>query len=230
MTEQYPIEELKKYFDPIIFNNLDLLTISEIKYRRLTIVFWDIAGFSVLCNDLVKNQSAIIAFLKEYFSSAIEIISKYKGVLDKFMGDGIMAYFGYPVENEDHPALAIHAALDLRDNFQEIKIRYQHRWLKHFGKKITIDLKCGIHSGFAHSGLLASTDRNQITVIGGDVNMASRLEEFATNDQIIISKDLKNMVEDQFEFKEVLITSRKKIKSFEKMREVYLVLDRKKVK
>jgi class 3 adenylate cyclase len=49
--------------------------------------------------------------------------------------------------------------------------------------------------------LVSSTDRNQITVIGGDVNMASRLEEFATNDQIIISKDLKNMVDDQFEFK-----------------------------
>jgi class 3 adenylate cyclase len=90
-----------------------------IKYRRLTIVFWDISGFSILCNDLVKNQSAIAAFLKEYFSSTIEVISKYEGVLDKFMGDGIMAYFGYPVENKDHSALAIHAALDLRVTFKK---------------------------------------------------------------------------------------------------------------
>jgi hypothetical protein len=110
----YDIGELAKYFDPLVYQNLRILTISEINWIRLTIAFWDISGFSELCNKLIDNQAHIISFLKEYFDESAKIISDHNGILDKFIGDGIMAYFGYPDDNSNEaPSEALTVALEL---------------------------------------------------------------------------------------------------------------------
>jgi class 3 adenylate cyclase len=220
------VDDLKKYFDPFIFDNLNNPAKTEIQSRQITIVFWDISGFSKACNELIKGQEAIIAFLKEYFSLASEIIARHAGVLDKFIGDGIMAYFGYPIENENHPMAAIAAALELKEKFEEVRERYQIRWNRFYGKKITINVKCGIHSGFAFCGLIEAGNRNQITVIGDDVNLASRLEGIAKDNQILISEDLRNMVENTFDFEEVYLKPEERMKAYENMDRVFLVLTR----
>ncbi len=220
-------DELKKYFDPFIFANLTNPVVTEIRLRQITIVFWDISGFSDACNKLQLGQEAIIAFLKEYFSIASEIIGKYAGVLDKFIGDGIMAYFGYPIENENHSEVAVNAALDLKDKFEEIRIRYQRRWYRFYGQDIEINVKCGIHSGFAFCGLIEAGNRNQITVIGNDVNLASRLEGNAEDNQILISPLLKNMVDEVFEFEEIKLPLEKRMKSYPDIDRVYAVIKRK---
>jgi class 3 adenylate cyclase len=81
----------------------------------LTIVFWDLSGFSYLCRQLTDNQPHIISFLKEYFDEGAKIITNRKGILDKFIGDGIMAYFGYPRDDSNKaPIDAITSALEFR--------------------------------------------------------------------------------------------------------------------
>lgn len=222
----YDPDELKKYFDPVVFQNLNDLTISEIRWIRLTIAFWDLSGFSELCKQLIDNQSNIISFLKEYFDEGAKIISDRKGILDKFIGDGIMAYFGYPGDDANNsPTEAIMAPLEFRENFQKIKERYAKFWLSHHGKLIEVDLKCGIHTGYVFFGLLETERRKQITVIGHTVNLSSRLEKIATKNEITVSEELRNIAQHQFEFEPKEIEDQ--IKSFEDIKGVFKVVGRK---
>ena len=107
---------------------------------RLTIAFWDISGFSELCNKLTDMPVHFLSFLKEYFDEGCKIINGRKGVLDKFIGDGIMAYFGYKAKNPaTGPYNALMAALEFKGSFQKIKERYIGFWLKEHGKEIEIN-------------------------------------------------------------------------------------------
>jgi class 3 adenylate cyclase len=107
---------LAKYFDPYLLQLLQNPAILELKDSCLTTVFWDISNFSRLCNKLMKNPEAVTAFLKEYFNEAMDIIRSHRGILDKFIGDGILAYFGYIDDAPDCGAFnATMAAIELRE-------------------------------------------------------------------------------------------------------------------
>lgn len=95
--EPYSPKELAKHIDPIFYDDLGILQFQGLKRVQLIIVFWDISGFSALCNDLYLYPDSINYFLNEYFKKSIKIIKKHHGVLDKFMGDGILAYFGMAI-------------------------------------------------------------------------------------------------------------------------------------
>jgi class 3 adenylate cyclase len=221
--KSYDVDDLKKYFDPVIWENLDMLTFSEIKWIRLTIAFWDLSGFSNLCNQLIENQLEIISFLKEYFDEGARVIRDHGGILDKFLGDGLMAYFGYPEDSDDVPIDALTAALEFRESFQQIKERYTSYWFKHHGKQIAIELKCGMHVGYVFFGLLETESRKQITVIGRNANLSSRLEGIAKQDEIIVSAQLKNIADTWFEFEEI----KDEIKSFEGVETAYKLISKK---
>ena len=95
------INLLRRYFDPRIFEAIERdPSLLLIKRRTLTIVFWDIRGFSRLCDNLKANPELIAGFLKDYGDAAAKIIFKHDGVLDKFIGDGVMALFGF-LHNDD---------------------------------------------------------------------------------------------------------------------------------
>jgi class 3 adenylate cyclase len=226
----YELYELAKYFDPFIFQNLGPLTVSETSWTRLTVAFWDIAGFSEMCNQLRDDQSKITYFLKDYFNEAARIISNRKGILDKFIGDGILAYFGYPNDFNNSPSESIMAALDLKSSFQKIKQKHASIWLDYNGKKIDVYLKCGIHIGMVIFGILETDLRKQVTVIGREVNFASRLvEEIAEKDEIIVSEELKNVVRKDFRFENIKVEERKKetgtkIKSFKEVKDVFKLI------
>ncbi|MFZ0224484.1 MAG: adenylate/guanylate cyclase domain-containing protein [Candidatus Nitrosopolaris sp.] len=76
--------------------------------------------------------------MKDYFNEAARIISNRKGILDKFIGDGILAYFGYPNDCNNSPSESIMAALDLKSSFQKIKQKHASIWLDYNGKKIDV--------------------------------------------------------------------------------------------
>lgn len=217
-------ESLKKFFDPIIYESLKYLSIKGIEKRRLTIIFWDISGFSTLCNTVKDNQGAIEPFLHEYFALAINVICRYKGVLDKFIGDGILAYFGFPYDDYNTPKTAIQAALDLRNEFKKIKDSYEEYWRLKYGELVSVNLRCGIHTGFVYFGQILAGNRNQITIYGTEVNFASRLEKVAENDEIIISKQVKNMLSNEFELVHKPLRSNE-VKSFKEVTEVYKVIN-----
>ena len=98
--------------------------ISErIHNRVLTIVFWDISGFSNMCNVLKNEPHLIVEFLQEYFTMANKIINKHNRILDKFIGAGIMAYFSYKDSDDgiEGAFKSINAAFELQKSFEEIR-------------------------------------------------------------------------------------------------------------
>ncbi|MDN5846932.1 MAG: adenylate/guanylate cyclase domain-containing protein [Candidatus Nitrosocosmicus sp.] len=218
-------EQLSKYFDPVIYDSLQLLSIKGIEWQRLTIVFWDISGFSKVCKKVKDNREAIEPFLTEYFKMASNLISQHSGVLDKFMGDGILAYFGFPIDDDETPSKAVEAALELRNKFRRIKETYEKLWQRRYGEILSVDLRCGIHTGSVYFGQIPAGNRNQIAVFGTEVNLASRLEKVAKKDEIIVSEQVKNMIYDNFLFETKSLPE--PIKDFDEIKEVYLVLEKK---
>lgn len=142
------------------------------KNSCLTTVFWDINSFSRLCNRLKNTPEAVAAFLKEYFNEAIEIIRSRQGILDKFIGDGILAYFGYIDDTPDCGAFnAAMAAIELRERFERINSKWSKIWISQYSVTSSIGIKCGIHTGDVLFGIL-SGNRDQITGMGRDINFA----------------------------------------------------------
>jgi class 3 adenylate cyclase len=168
----------------------------------------------------------ITAFLREYCEVAIKTIHDHNGIVDKFIGDGILAFFGYKNSNDKTKGAidAINAALELRKNFDLIKKKWIEMWSKHFGyNNISLDLKCGMHTGGVLFGLLDTETRSQVTVVGSTVNLASRLlESVAENDQIIISANVKDLAGDRYPINRIHLN---KLQSFPEINVVYEVKD-----
>ena len=222
---------LSRYEDPVIREGYYHHELETIHNRILTIVFWDISGFSNLCNILKNEPHLIVEFLQEYFSTANKIIHKHSGILDKFIGDGIMAYFGYKDSDDDGTEGAINsikAAFELQKSFEEIKSEWIEIWKRQFHHKVTtIDLKCGINTGETLIGKLSTIERDQFTAFGPTVNLASRLEGRAEDNQIIISENTKNKIEykNKFKLKTIMVDPNHKIKAFEYIDRYYEVLN-----
>ena len=148
--------------------------------------------------------------------------------MDKFIGDGVFAYFGYQDKEFDMvPSKAMDAALELKTNFIKIKEKHLKILYSHYDYKPTtnINLKCAMHIGQVLFGYWYSPLRSQITAIGDDVNFCSRLEGFADNDQIIISKELNNalrkITNNTFRTKKIKIPEDKKLKTYEHVKYVH---------
>jgi class 3 adenylate cyclase/plastocyanin len=222
---------LEKYVDPVVLEQIRDPELVTLQNKILTIVFWDISGFSILCEKLKSHKELIAEFLREYFSEAAVIIQKHKGVLDKFIGDGIMAFFGYKDtdvnDNGKKGAIsAVKAAMELRNFFDEMKLDWINLWITRTGEQeISTDLRCGMNTGNVLVGLILTEVRDQFTTIGSNVNLASRLESVANKDQIIVSQSTKLRIEDQFNLKTIPIEI--PIKGFENISGCYEVIDRK---
>ena len=222
---------LEKYVDPVVLEQIRDPELVTMQNKILTIVFWDLSGFSVLCEKLKSHKELIVEFLREYFSEAAMIIQKHKGVLDKFMGDGIMAFFGYKDtdanDNGRKGAIsAVKAAIELRNFFDEMKLEWINLWITKTGQQeISTDLRCGMNTGDVLVGLILTEVRDQFTTVGGNVNLASRLESVANKDQIIVSPSTKIRIEDEFSLKTIPIE--RPIKGFENISECYEIIDKK---
>ena len=222
---------LEKYVDPVVLEQIRDPELVTMQNKILTIVFWDLSGFSVLCEKLKSHKELIVEFLREYFSEAAIIIQKHKGVLDKFMGDGIMAFFGYKDtdanDNGRKGAIsAVKAAIELRNFFDEMKLEWINLWITMTGQQvISTDLRCGMNTGNVLVGLILTDVRDQFTTIGSNVNLASRLESVANKDQIIVSPSTKIRIKDQFSLRTIPIE--RPIKGFENISECYEIIDKK---
>lgn len=164
----------------------------KIHYKMLSVVFWDLSGFSALCENLKEHPVLVFEFLKEYYAKATETIHNYNGVLDKFIGDGVMAFFGFHSRDQndasEHPIEAVNAAIQLKESFEKIKVAWLDIWRNKIDDdNISIGLKCGINTGKALVGYITTKERDEFTAIGSHVNLASRLEKKATGNQIVVS-------------------------------------------
>ena len=137
--------------------------------RDVAIMFCDIRSFTNIseCN----KPETVVAFLNKYFTAMCTIIKKYGGTVDKFMGDAIMALFGAPVSYEDNCRRAIAAAQEMRDAVETIEL---DDLILPPGMKFNVGI--GIHYGDVIVGSIGSADKTDYSVIGDNVNLASRLE------------------------------------------------------
>jgi adenylate cyclase len=165
--------------------------------REITLLFSDLQGFTTLSERLPPGR--VVALLNEYLNRMVAVIFAHHGTLDKFMGDGIMAYFGAPQGTPDHAAQAVRCALEM----QRVLAQWREELAGEGGP--TIRMRIGIHTGPAVVGEMGSRLQASYTAIGDTVNVAARLEplnkEFGTS--ILISETTLSALGDEFgaEFK-----------------------------
>ncbi len=194
---------LRQHFDPRIFDVIEKdPSLLEVSQRTITIVFWDIRGFSKLCDILKAHPKLISGFLKEYYELGADVIFKHNGVLDKFIGDGIMAMFGVINHKDDDGTSdaisAVNAAKELKRKFNDLIKSWLHKWKLSIAEndinEIDIKLGCGIHTGEATVGNIETKSRNQFTALGPHVNFASRIESASKLGQILVSSTTEHRV------------------------------------
>jgi adenylate cyclase len=195
------INFLRRYFDPKVFETIErdpsILSLSQ---RTVTICFWDIRGFSRLCEILKAHPTLISGFLKDYCDAAANSIFQHGGILDKFIGDGVMALFGVLNHKEEDEGkadalAAVRCAVDFRPKFQEVVELWMPQWKLYTPQNIEIGLGCGIHSGEVLVGNVGTDFRDQFTALGPHVNFTARIEARAKSSQILISQSTAARIE-----------------------------------
>ncbi|MBF0308031.1 MAG: adenylate/guanylate cyclase domain-containing response regulator [Magnetococcales bacterium] len=187
------IAYLRRYFDPRLFETIERdPSLLKDDRKVVTICFWDIRGFSRLCESLKAHPRLISAFLREYSELGAKTIFAHDGLLDKFIGDGIMALFGVLNHKDDEgrsdAKSAVQAARQLREAFEKLLPIWMERWSLYTADRIDIGLGCGIHTGEVIVGNVGTTFRDQFTALGPPVNFASRIEARARSGQILLSQ------------------------------------------
>lgn len=165
--------------------------------RVITVLFSDIRGFTTLSERLTPED--LVALLNEYLSPMTSIVFNEEGMLDKYIGDAIMAVFNAPLPLTDHPARACRAALKMMEKLEELN----RKWSA--SGRPTLDIGIGINTGEAVVGNMGAELRFDYTAIGDTVNLASRLESMNKlyGTAILASEDTYRLVKDSFAFREL---------------------------
>ena len=191
MEAQEKIEQLatklSKYLSPQVYKSIfsGKQNVKIEAYRKkLTVFFSDIKGFTELTDRL--EPEVLSSLLNSYLNEMSKIALKYGGTIDKFVGDAILIFFGDPETNgekEDASACVL-MALEMQE-----RMKYLRRLWEDQGISKPLDIRIGINTGYCNVGNFGSEDRLDYTIIGGEVNLASRLESKANSGQILISHE-----------------------------------------
>jgi sigma-B regulation protein RsbU (phosphoserine phosphatase) len=164
--------------------------------REVTLLFSDLRGFTALTAEMHPEQ--VITFLNRYLEKMIEILIDYRAVIDEIMGDGILAFFGAPEPLEDHPARAVACALTMQGAMEEINALNAADGLPH------LEMGIAVNTGTVVVGNIGSEKRTKYSVVGADVNFASRIESYALGGQVLIGPATHWRVKDIIEVGEVV--------------------------
>ena len=187
------INKLKRYLSPQIVDTViskgnDICL--ENSRKLLTIFFSDIRGFTTMTENLEPEDT--VNLLNEYFSEMTKLVFKHGGTIDKFMGDGLLAFYGDPLECKDHAEKAVQTAIEMKDVVKLLQSRWKYM-------NCELHMNVGICTGYVTVGNIGSKERMEYTVIGNHVNLAQRLQSEAEADQILVNQRTFSMVKDTFE-------------------------------
>lgn len=185
-----------KYVSPVVIENLiknpKSINLGGEK-RNITIFFSDIRGFTSISERLEPEK--LVNLLNEYLSEMTTIIIKDQGLVDKYMGDAIMAFWGAPLNQPNHAEMACSSCIEMIEKLKDLQKRWKEQDIPSF------EIGIGLNSGEAVVGNMGSSKRFDYTAMGDNVNLASRLEGlnkiYGTN--IIITEKTYKIVKDKFE-------------------------------
>src|SRR2546421_2645447 len=163
----------------------------EDERKLVTIVFADVSGFTALAEK--KDPEEVSEMMNACFQSLVPVVQKYQGMIDKFIGDEIMALFGAPVAHEDDPERALRAALEMMDAIAAVNRKH--------GTELGIHI--GINSGPVIAGQIGSENRRDYSVMGDAVNLAARLEDASERGQIFVGPSTYQQTAHAFEFEKI---------------------------
>lgn len=160
--------------------------------KDVVVFFSDIRGFTAFSEK--RSPEEVVEMLNEYFGVMVGIINKHGGVVDKFIGDAIMAIWGAPKTTDRDPHNAVRACLEMRKALEELNAKREAR------QQPPLQIGMGLHAGKAISGTIGSSERMEYTVIGNTVNTGSRIEAAtkAFGADLLISDTVLEKVGDEF--------------------------------
>ena len=214
--------QLSKYLSPqlyqSIFSGEQQVDIAS-KRKKLTVFFSDIVGFTSISDSLESEE--ITAMLNYYLTEMSVIALEHGGTIDKYVGDAIVIFFGDPETSgvKEDALKCVNMAITMQNKMREL----EDQWAQKFGLREPLQMRVGVNTGYCTVGNFGSEDRLDYTVIGGQVNLASRLESIAKSGSILISFDTHSQVSEDIECIEVESVQVKGIR--EEVRVFEVVLD-----
>ena len=208
------LSRLRQYFSPKLAQRLiSDEDIYKVRRKNLTIFFTDIRGFSSISDKAEPEE--LMDMLNEYFTEMTQIIFNWGGTVCKFIGDGIMGFFGDPEENLNHAELAVKMALEM-----QAKVKSLNEKSLHWGD-FPLAIGIGIDTGYVTIGHVGPENHRDYTVIGRYVNIAARLVDEAKPGQVLIGQRTYRMIAGVVKAEEIGYIS---VKGFDKPVLVYNVL------
>ena len=192
--------QLSKYLSPQVYQSIftgEQSAIVASQRKKLTVFFSDLEGFTETADRLESEDMSQL--LNEYLTEMSKIALEHGATIDKYVGDAIMIFFGDPVSRglREDALACVRMAIAMQKRLGELSVR----WTEH---GLTEELKCriGIATGFCTVGNFGSEDRMDYTIIGGTVNLASRLENAAEAGSILITGETHSLVRDEIACRE----------------------------
>jgi adenylate cyclase len=182
---------LERSVDPKIMDKILRDSSSDIllgEKLNITLLFADLRGFSSFSEDI--EAEVLVKFINEFYERMTEVIFKFNGTLDKFIGDEVMALFGAPLHYPNHQKRAIECAVAMQKEYKKLKSRWDLDRLPGLG--------IGIATGEVIAGEMGSSKRSHYTVIGKVVNLTSRVCSVSKDKEILISSETYKEVKEEF--------------------------------
>ncbi len=166
--------------------------------RSVTILFVDMSGFTALSQIL--NTEDVYVMIQQFTSLLIKNVYKYDGMVDKLMGDGLMAIFGAPIANENSPEMALRSANDMLLDITQFSEQINEKYNIPVKKKVNLNLHLALHYGEVIVGGIGSNLLMNYTAIGDTVNLAHRLLEASEPGVLLVSQQVYQRTRDIAEF------------------------------